>query len=293
MICKMHAVKLATKALPVTALTLGLSGVLSQPASANPSVILMYPSTDLLVRSTLRVNSDLFSDSLKTTTFGSGGLTYGIGSGKNGFGGRTEVGYDYIAAAPFGTVSFINRSRFNAKTWLYNNDDKGTRVVVGGWGLGAVGSAGNTANNPNVVYLLGSKRFGFGRVQVGVARALSKSSALATPAGNADKTYLQLGFDKELNRKIRFGVDYLSGKSNISALTPGVIIAVNDKASFRLGYIRYNDGSVAPSRNQILLALDYSARKGEDSEPAPAVTPAAAPVGTTPPGTAPAGAAAP
>jgi hypothetical protein len=230
-----------------------------RPASATPSLFLMYPSDALTNGGFLRVSSDLFTKGFSTTTSGFGGVNYGFGSNKSGLLGRSEIGLDYVAAAPFSDVSFIRRTRLNIKTQLYDNPDSGIRIVAGAWGVGSIGDvSSSSALPPNIVYVLGSKRISRGSIQLGLARALSRKAVLATPAGNSDRTFIQLGLERELTKKIIARLDYYSGKSNVSALVPGVLVALNDRAGFRLGYIRYNDESIAPARNQFLVAFDYS-----------------------------------
>lgn len=245
--------------------TLAGSVFVARPALANPSVLMIYPSTEFTPRRVIRVNSDLYTRSFQTTTFGIGGLSYGFGSGQRRALGRSEIGLDYVAAAPFANVSFGNRTRFNAKTLLYDNPQSGVRVVTGVWGVGGIGNtASSSAFPPNVAYVLGSKRTKLGRIQVGLAQALARRAVLTTPAGKSDRTFLQLGFEREISRAIRFRMDFYSGKSSISAFVPGILIVLSEQAAIRLGYIRYNDSSIQPSREQFIIAFDLLAEKPFD-----------------------------
>jgi hypothetical protein len=229
----------------------------SKAAHATPSVNIFYPSTDVLQPNQKRVSSDLRSRDMKTTTYGSGGLGYGFGSKKRAF-GRTEIGMDYVAAAPYSNVNLANRICLNGKMQLFSDRANKTTLVAGIWGLGNRGTVGsNSALPPDVAYLLASRRFKGTTLQAGLARSLAKRIIVATPAGNADKNYLQLGFKQAISRRINIGVDYYSGKSAISALAPGIILNLNDHASFHVGYLRYNDSSVQPSQNQVYVLIDY------------------------------------
>lgn len=161
----------------------------------------------------------------------------------------------------------------NAKTQLYNNSENGTRVVAGVWGLGDKAIA-----SPNYGYVLGSKSFDFGRVHLGIARAFANRASIVTPAGNADKTSLQLGFDRVFGGgKWQFTADYYTGKGAYNAFSPGLIYYLNEKSDFQIGLIRFNDSSVLPSRNQIYIGFDYNFGKGAPAAPAPAPVPETAP----------------
>jgi hypothetical protein len=257
-----------------------LGGVFSAPLShlahATPSVGIFYPSTETLKPKQGRVSSDLLSRDMKTTTYGSGGLGYGLGSGSNKAFGRIELGMDYVAAAPVANVNILNRFRFNGKAKLFGDSAGKTTVVGGFWGVGSRGTVGvNSALPPEVVYLLASRKFKRGSISAGLARSLAKKIVVAAPSGNADRTYLQLGFKQSLSRRIDVGVDYYSGKSRISALVPGVAIKLNDHAAFNIGYVRYNDRSIAPSRDQIYVLIDYLfGGEGDDEGTTPSPLPA-------------------
>lgn len=226
---------------------------------AAPATLTLYPSTDIYDRGRFHLDSDLVSRNARQTTFASAGLNYGLGSGRDGLFGRTDVGIEYLPA-PLNGVSAGRRVIFNAKTQLYNHTRGAMtmRLVMGVRGLGRRGgiASGNTVGPKNVAYLVGSRTFGFGRLHLGVAHSFADRAFLLTPAGNADRTYLQLGYDRALGSKFRFSADYYTGKSSISALAPGITYYVDDKANFQVGLIRYNDSSIAP-RTQVIGSFNY------------------------------------
>lgn len=270
--------------LAAVTVTAGLLGSLAKPAAATPATLGFYPATDIYGKGTFHLDIDTYGRATKTDALTSVGLTYGIGD-KDGLLGRSEIGADYILSLGGSTpldidsgTSLSGRKRFllNAKTQLYNNSDSGVRLVTGVWGVG-----GDDLFAPNVAYLLGSKSFKFGRIHAGVAHAFDKAN-ITTPAGNDTTTYLQLGYDKMLTSKLQFAVDYYSGKSAISGVQPTLYYYVNDKASFGLGLMRFNDKSIAPTRNQVYICFDYNFGGG-GSTPEPETAPTGAPEpGSTP-----------
>lgn len=268
------------------AVAAGVLGSLVKPAAATPATLGFYPATDIYGKGVFHLDVDTYGRGAKTDALTSVGLTYGIGE-KDGLFGRSEIGADYVLSLggatpidlsdPLGRAT-SGRKRFllNAKTQLYNNDENGVRLVTGFWGVGD-----DDLFAPNVGYVAGSKSFKWGRVHVGVAHAFDKAN-VTTLAGNDDTTYLQLGYDKMLTKKLQFAVDYYSGKSAISGVQPTLYYYVNDKASFGLGLMRFNDQSIAPTRNQTYICFDYNFGGG-GSAPAETTAPTGAPEpGTTP-----------
>jgi hypothetical protein len=246
-----------------------LSG--SRPAMATPSTLGFYPSTDTYADKSFHLDVDTYGEGLKTNGTNSVGLTYGLG-GKDGAFGRSEIGLDYITNA--GSLSVGKRLLFNGKTQLYNNDDSKTRVVAGVWGVGSKDVA-----SPDYLYLLGSKAFDWGRIHLGVAQALAKKGVIASPAQafagqGGDRTSLHLGYDRAITSKLSFAIDYYSGKNLYAGVQPTLYYAVNDKASFGIGYLRLNDGSVGPSRNQVYAAFDYNFGGPSGQQEAQPVSPA-------------------
>jgi hypothetical protein len=260
------------------ALAAGVLGTTVKPASATPATLGFYPATDIYPKGNFHLDVDTYGRATKMDGVTSYGLTYGIGPERNGILGRSEVGVDYIntlgGSVPTNsdgnTLSGRKRLLYNAKTQLYNNDKSGVRLVAGFWNVGS-----DDIFAPNIGYLLGSKAFKWGRVHVGVAHAFDKSNVTVTEDDD-DTTYLQLGYDRMLTKKVQFAVDYYSGKSFVSGVQPTLYYYVNDKASFGLGLMHFSSKHVAP-RNQVYLCFDYNFGGGGSSEPAPPATPAATP----------------
>lgn len=259
----------AQSAIGLMAAAVAVMGLQTRPASAAPASLTIYPSTDIYPKGNWHLDSDIVSGSnFRNTTFASAGINYGIGPERNGLFGRSDIGLEYLPA-PLSGVSGSNRLVLNAKTQLFNRlvmsarGPMSTRLVFGLRGFGNKGNpaTGNSTAPKDVIYLLGSHLTPFGRVHVGVAHSFAEKAFLTTPAGNAARTYLQLGYDVPISKQARFAVDYYTGKSTISALAPSIIYEVDDRAAFQLGYIRYNDSSINP-RNQIYGALDYDFGSG-------------------------------
>ena len=226
----------------------------TRPAMATPATLGFYPATDIYADKTFHFDVDTYGVALKTNGTNSVGLTYGIGE-KDGVLGRNEIGLDYITNA--GALSASDRVLLNAKTQLYNNEASKVRVVAGVWGVGK-----KIVASPNYVYLLGSKSFDWGRVHAGVAHSLAGKvggvRVISTPAGNDDRTSIHLAYDKALTSKLAFAIDWYSGKNAYAGVQPTLYYAVNDKASFGLGWMRFNDSSVFPGRNQTYICFDYN-----------------------------------
>lgn len=270
---KIHSKKLLMGITGV-AMSIGVLGGSLKPVLATPATLGFYPASDIYSKGTYHLDVDSYGRNTKMDAVTSVGLTGGLGD-KDGILGRSEIGVDYLMSAGGGTpvdpdtgnsLSGSKRFLLNAKTQLYNNDEKGVRLVAGVWGVGS-----KKIYAPNVAYVLGSKSFEWGRVHVGVAHSLARKETIATPAGNDDRTFLHLAYDRPITKKLSFAVDWYSGKSAISGVQPSLYYAVNDKASFGVGLMRFNDKSVAPSRNQLYLCFDYNfGKSGGSEEPAPA-----------------------
>lgn len=264
---------LATTAVVATAFVASAL-LVARPASATPGGLTFYPSTDIYGKGNFHFDADLFTRNLNQNALISNGISVGAGPDRDGVFGRSEFGLDYFSggSALSNSISADNRVFLNAKTQLYNNEASATRVVAGVFGLGKKGNlgTGNTSFPPNVAYLLGSKNFSFGRVHLGVAQALASRSTIATPDGGDDRTFLQLGYDKLFaDGKFQFTFDAYTGKSAYSVAAPGLIYYFNNRASFQVGYVRFNDKSVLPSRDQAYLAFDYNFGGGNDDIPNP------------------------
>ncbi len=278
--------KTARKAATLGTAALVVAGTLAsmKPAAAIPTSLMFYPSTDIQGMDTTHLNSSNYLDTghSKSSASTSLGLTYGVGPDTSKAFGRNEIGFDYVTggSAFASSISLGNRFLLNGKTQLYNNDKQGTRVVAGTWLLGARGNqtTGNTLFPADVIYLLGSKAFTFGRIHLGVAQSLANRVAITTPAGHGDRTYLQLGYDRSFhNNKLQFLVDYYSGRSTISTLSPSLLYNINSQSDVQIGYIHYNDSSVLPNRNQVYVGFDYNFGGPAAPAPAPPSTPTTGP----------------
>lgn len=257
------------------AMIVGAFGGSMKPAQATPATLGFYPASDIYGKGTFHLDVDSYGRSTKMDAVTSVGLTGGLGD-SDGLFGRSEIGADYLMSSGGSTpvdpdtgksLSGTKRFLLNAKTQLYNDEAKGVRVVAGVWGVG-----NKKIYAPNVAYVLGAKSFDWGRVHVGVAHSLAKKETIATPAGNHDRTFLHLAYDRALTDKLSFAVDWYSGKSAISGVQPSLYYAVNDKASFGIGLMRFNDKSISPTRNQLYLCFDYNfGKSGAAEETTPAV----------------------
>ena len=267
------------KAFGIGAATLAIAGALcgAKSANATPAGLTFYPSTDIYGSGNYHFDADTFvgaDDSKTGAQVSSIGLTYGFGDGSDSTFGRSEIGFDYLAnyfnndftLQDDGSKSGYStgqRMLFNAKTQLFNNED--TRVVAGIWGLGS-----KAVFAPNVAYVTGSKNFSFGRVHLGVARSLQSENVVGE-----DRTNLTVGYDKVFaGGKLQFTVDYYTGDNTYSALAPGLIYYINDKAAVQIGYIRPNDAVAFGAKNQVYLGFDYNFggsldKKVPESAPAP------------------------
>ena len=232
----------------------------SHEAKAIPTTLTYYPSTDFVSEGDVHLNLSTYGTGIKMNALDTTGLTYGWGPDTSKAFGRTEFGFDY-AIANYGAATVEKRFTLNAKTQLFNDDAKGERVVVGIWGLGQEGNlaTGDSVFPPDYLYLLGSKAFSFGRIHVGVAQALAKKAVISTPGEiNPPRTSLQLGYDKALGSgKWVFATDYYTGKTAYGVVAPSLLYNINDRSDVQVGYIRYNDATVAPTRAQTYISFDY------------------------------------
>lgn len=234
----------------------GLLSVTAGAAFATPSTLGFYPSTDIYSQGTVHLDVDTYSKGLLKDSTQTVGLTTGIGD-KDTIFGRTEVGVDLLHKSAGATprdasgdsLGIGKRLLFNAKTQLYSSKD--VRLVAGIWGLGS-----DAIPAPDVGYVLGSKSFSWGRVHLGLAHSFAAESSLTTPDGNHDQTYLALGYDRSLTKKLSFAVDYYSGKSAISGIQPTFYYALTKNTGVGLGLMHFTDGSIGPSRNQVYLCID-------------------------------------
>ena len=221
-------------------------GMSSRPAAATPATLGFYPSTDVYADKSFHLDVDSYRvREFSGDGFDTVGLTYGIGDREGAF-GRSEIGFDYVLSG-LGGNSFGNRVLLNGKTQLYNNADSGMRAVAGVWLFGK-----RAAGAPNIGYLLGSKAFEWGRVHAGVAHAFRNQGP------GASETFLQLGFDRPITSKLSFAADFYSGRGAVSGIQPTLYYAVNDKASFGIGYFFNSEVAGAPNNDQLYLCFDYN-----------------------------------
>lgn len=232
----------------------------AKPAQATPATLGFYPATDIYGDKVFHFDADRYSttDFRGAGSFDTAGLTYGIGDREGAF-GRSEIGFDYALNGVAGKAD--NQLFYNAKTQLYNNSDNGTRVVGGIWLAGPSNNIGVS----NTGYILGSKSFSFGRIHAGIAHAFTDKNI----GGNAaDTTFVQLGFDRAITSKLLFAADYYSGESAISGIQPTIYYAVNDKASFGIGYFFNKEINGVGDNDQLYLCFDYNFGGPKSSPPA-------------------------
>jgi hypothetical protein len=210
--------------------------VSTKPASAAPSALGAYPSTDVYGDGVFHFDVDTLSRNL-TKNFGTSvGLQYGIGD-------KAEIGFDYNTSN-LGD-SFGENISFNAKYKLVDGGEKGVTVAAGGYGLGKKQINGS-AGYANIGYVVASKNFDFGRIHLGVAHAFGDVEE--------DDTSLTVSYDKYLTPKVQFAVDYYSGKAPYAGVQPSIYYSINEKAGFGLGYLIFNND--AP--NQVYACFDYN-----------------------------------
>jgi hypothetical protein len=227
------------------------------PTAADNNSLVGYPSTAIYARREVHFDFDTLGNSLRADAIILEGLTYGCGPERDGLFGRTEFGFDYILGAGGHNLkqSDWKRLLWNIKSQLYNSDARGVRLVAG---LYAVGS--RAVGAPNIGYLLASKQFKWGKVQVGVAHAFAREIFLTTPAGNSDRTYFQLAFQRRIYGRLFGAFNSYTGNSTQSRFSPGVTYFLNDtyKSAVALGVLHFNDSSLKPSRNLIYLGFDHT-----------------------------------
>lgn len=231
----------------------GLCGT-GHNANATPSTLGFYPSTDIYAKSNWHLDVDTYGQAFRTNSSVSDGISVGIGPDTSKALGRTEIGLDYLINS--GVTPSGKRLLFNAKTQLFDDDKKGTRFVVGTWGVGA-----KQIGAPDVVYALASKTFTFGRIHLGLAEALASKATVADGNGTGDRTNVALGYDRAINPKWSVAVDWYSGKNTYSGAQPTIYYNVNPQADFGLGLFHLNSSAVG-ARNQVYACFDYNFGKG-------------------------------
>ncbi len=239
------------------------------PARADGNSLIGYPQTNIIGKNAFHFDFDTVGINAQTNVFSAIGITYGLGSvlrgrppGQDGSDtnsilGRTEVGVDYLLTAGGAVPTSVpthERFYYNFKTQLYDDEKTQTRLVFGGYNHGAdsVGSA-------HEIYVLASEQRSWGKIQVGLQHAFGNEQALVTPAGNADRTYAQLSYNRRVWQRLFAAYAGVTGKSTQCRQSVAVAYYLDNsyQGSFALGYLLYNDKSVRPQRNQVYFGFDY------------------------------------
>jgi hypothetical protein len=226
-------------------------------ADADNDSLVGYPSTAIYANHEFHWSFDSLGRALKANAIILSGLDYGFGPDKKGLLGRTEFGFDYILSAGGREpdVDIPKRLIWNFKTQLYDSNARGVRAVVGvyAYGSGDVGA-------PDIGYLMASKAYKWGKVQVGIAHAFGKKLFLTTPSGNADRTYFQLAFQRRIVGRLFGAFNFYTGNSTQSRFAPGMTYFFDKayKSDIAVGVLHFNDSSVQPARNLIYLGFGYS-----------------------------------
>jgi hypothetical protein len=239
------------------------------PAYADGNSLIGYPQSNILTKNAFHVDWDTVGVNADVNVFSAIGVTYGLGSGmlgrspkrdgsdSNGILGRSEVGVDYLLTAGTAVATFVpsnERFFFNFKTQIYNNDTSKTRVVAGVYNFGT-----NSLATAREIYILASEEHSWGKIQLGLQHALGRKEGLITPAGNADRTYVQVSYNRHVWQRLFAAYAGVSGRSTQSRQSVAVAYYLDNsyKGSFALGYLLYNDASVRPQRNQVYFGFDY------------------------------------
>jgi len=238
-------------------------------AWADGNSLIGYPQSNIITKNAFHVDWDTVGVNAATNVFSAIGVTYGLGSGllgrrpsddgsdSNGILGRSEVGVDYLLTAGNSVATFVptnERFFFNFKTQLYNDDTSKTRIVAGIYNFGS-----NSLATAREVYILASEDRPWGKIQVGVQHAFGHQEGLETPAGNADRTYVQVSYNRHLWQRLFGAYAGVTGRSTQTRQSVAVAYYLDNtyKGSFALGYLLYNDASVRPQRNQVYFGFDY------------------------------------
>lgn len=119
----------------------------------------------------------------------------------------------------------------------------GPIIAIGAYDVGTEKSK----NDVNIVYAEASKTVSFiGRFTVGYF--IGNSFFLKNAAGDNDNHGLMLGFDRrmpEVNQKLWFCIDYMSGRSSYGAVSFGIGWSFSEKSTLVLGYVRNNEEATA------------------------------------------------
>jgi hypothetical protein len=190
------------------------------PALATPSTIIFIPSTDVQAPKTTHFGIDsyfTFNNSEGTTNIVDTGLTWGFK--------KFEIGVDHIGGQddPF---------LVNAKFQITPEKGKMPAIAIGGYNFGG----NKNALAGNLAYLLGSKTFKFGRLQLGYQHA--DKDRVGT-----DQDMVLASWDRQFNKKWWGAVDYASGDSAFGALSAGFAYSFAENTSVIFGYDFYNNSA--------------------------------------------------
>jgi len=126
-------------------------------------------------------------------------------------------------------------------------DDLMPAVFAGGYDFGT----DTNETGYNILYAGVAKSFSFiGRFTAGAFTGNTK--LLKDANGKTDNSSLFFGFDTRLpriNEKLWFGIDYMGTNSLYGALSFGFAWSFSENTSLTIGYIRYNERRVVPTRN--------------------------------------------
>lgn len=262
--------KIAATGMALAAAGVSLTAAI-RPASATPSGLINLPSTDIYDKGTIHLDVDYLRFSGFGTPVGrvgssyalTSGLTYGIGPDTDKPFGRTEVGFDFIVAQTGNEPKFKQRVFFNAKTQLYNNDEQGVRVVIGG------SSLGSKVSNALLGYITGSKNFGkAGRVHLGVARAFNDDN-LAFSGPGVDRNLIQFGYERLITDQVHFIAEYGTGDSAFGNAGVSVIYYLDDKSDIQLGVLRPNQNGGPRTFYYVGYDRNFGKRAAAPPEPNP------------------------
>jgi len=235
-------------------------------ARADGNSLIGYPQSNVIPRNAFHIDFDTVGKGANANAFTGFGITYGLGSllqgrpngGREtgGFLGRAEVGVDYILSAGQSVPAVPSQDRFyfNFKVQLYEDGASRTRIVAGGYNLGA-----RSLYTARELYVLVSREHSWGKLQLGVTHALGPKEGLITPAGHADSTYAQLSYNRHIVGRLFGAFAGYTGLSTQSRTSVALAYYLDPqyKGSFAIGVLRYNDRSVLPGRDQVYFGFDY------------------------------------
>jgi len=202
-----------------------LSLVVCLAAFATPSTLVSIPSTDIQLKGTYHLGSDVY-----LPKDGSGaalsdiGLTYGLAP-------RVEVGVDNYS----GTVDPLT---LNVK-FLISPDGSKIPVVVG---INNLALKNDSAFDQKMIYIVGSYV-----TDAGPRLTFGGYTANKNVVGSPDKGIL-LGADCQQG-KWWYGIDYISGDNGLGTLNPGVGYNFADNVGVILGYDKYNNSNFKDTYN--------------------------------------------